>query len=52
MFVHAVNPFGYAHGRRFDETNVDPNRNFLLPGQEYAGCPPTYRQVEAALNPA
>jgi hypothetical protein len=51
VFVHAVNPFGYAHGRRFDEDNVDPNRNFLLPGEEYTGCPPAYAQVEAALNP-
>ena len=51
VLVHAVNPFGYAHGRRFDEGNVDPNRNFLLPGQEYAGCPPVYAEIDPALNP-
>src|SRR5581483_755215 len=40
VFVHAVCPSGFAHLRRFDETNTDLNRNFLLPGEEYAGCPP------------
>ena len=25
--------------------------NFLLPGQEYAGCPPVYAAIDAALNP-
>jgi hypothetical protein len=51
VLVHAVNPFGYAHDRRFDEGNVDPNRNFLLPGDEYAGCPPVYAAIDPALNP-
>jgi hypothetical protein len=51
VLVHAVNPFGFAHVRRFDENNVDPNRNFLLPGEEYAGCPPRYAELDAALNP-
>ena len=27
-FVHAVNPFGFSHGRRVNEDNVDLNRNF------------------------
>lgn len=27
--VHALNPFGFAMGRRVDEHNVDLNRNFL-----------------------
>ena len=26
--VHAINPWGWAHGRRFTEDNVDLNRNF------------------------
>lgn len=26
--VHAINPWGWAHGRRFNEDNVDLNRNF------------------------
>ncbi|KPA83411.1 putative mitochondrial hypothetical protein [Leptomonas pyrrhocoris] len=29
LFVHAVNPFGMAHFRRFNEENVDLNRNYL-----------------------
>src|SRR5207237_9702914 len=51
VLLHAVNPYGYAHLRRFDETNVDPNRNFLLPGREYAGCPPVYAKLDPVLNP-
>lgn len=31
MFVHAVNPYGMAHFRRFNENNVDLNRNALTP---------------------
>src|SRR5258707_1844987 len=27
-FVHAVNPYGFSHGRRVNEDNVDLNRNF------------------------
>ncbi len=29
VLVHAVNPYGFAHGRRVAEGNVDLNRNFL-----------------------
>src|SRR3546814_17471906 len=29
LFVHAVNPFGFAHMLRVNENNVDLNRNFL-----------------------
>ena len=29
VFVHALNPFGMAHYRRFNESNVDLNRNVL-----------------------
>ena len=29
LFVHALNPFGFAKSRRFNENNVDLNRNFL-----------------------
>lgn len=29
LFVHAVNPYGMAHNRRFNENNVDLNRNYL-----------------------
>lgn len=29
ILIHAVNPFGFAHDRRFNENNVDVNRNGL-----------------------
>jgi Protein of unknown function (DUF2817) len=51
VFLHALNPWGYAWGRRVDADNVDPNRNFLLPGEEYQGSPEGYRHFDALLNP-
>ena len=33
--VHALNPFGFHHGRRWNEDGVDPNRN-LLTDAEFA----------------
>jgi Protein of unknown function (DUF2817) len=51
VMIHAVNPFGYAHRRRFNEDNIDLNRNFLLPGQEYAGSPDGYAALDHLLNP-
>ena len=47
----ALNPYGYAWGRRADAANVDPNRNFLLPGEEYRGSPDGYRHFNPLLNP-
>ena len=29
-----VNPYGYKHGRRYNENNVDLNRNVIMPGVE------------------
>ncbi|MCU0705519.1 MAG: M14 family metallopeptidase [Fimbriiglobus sp.] len=51
VFIHAVNPWGFAHRRRFNEDNVDLNRNFLLPGEEYRGSPPGYAELIPLLNP-
>jgi hypothetical protein len=51
VFLHGLNPYGFAWLRRFDENNVDPNRNFLLPGQRYAGAPEGYAHLDALLNP-
>ena len=36
LFVHALNPYGFAHLRRANEHNVDLNRNFLLGADEWA----------------
>jgi hypothetical protein len=51
VFLHALNPHAYAHGRRVDADNVDPNRNFLPPGEEYRGSPDGYKLFDSILNP-
>jgi hypothetical protein len=51
VFLHGLNPFGFAWLRRFDEDNVDPNRNFLLDGEPFAGAPEDYARLNAFLNP-
>jgi Protein of unknown function (DUF2817) len=51
VLLHALNPQGYALGRRTDAANIDPNRNFLLPGQEFSGSPDGYKQFNSLLNP-
>lgn len=51
VLLHGLNPFGFARLRRVDELNVDPNRNFLLPGERYAGAPEGYAGLDRLLNP-
>jgi hypothetical protein len=51
VFLHGLNPFGFAWLRRFDENNVDPNRNFLLADERYEGSPAGYAGLDAFLNP-
>ena len=51
VFLHGLNAHGFACSRRFDENNVDPNRNFLLPGEAYAGSPVGYGRLNRFLNP-
>ncbi len=51
VLVHGLNAYGFAHSRRFDEANVDPNRNLLLPGEEYSGAPPGYAELDPLLSP-
>jgi len=51
VFLHALNPFGFAWSRRVNEDNIDLNRNFLLDGEEYSGSPEAYRKLDALLNP-
>lgn len=50
VLVHALNPYGFAHGRRVNEDNVDLNRNFV----NHAAPPhnPAYDEVHDALVPA
>jgi hypothetical protein len=51
ILIHALNPFGYAWRRRFNEENVDLNRNFLLGGETYTGAPPLSAQFRSVLTP-
>jgi len=51
VLLHALNPWGMAWGRRVNESNVDLNRNFLLPDQSWRGLPAGYGEVDALLNP-
>lgn len=51
VFIHGLNPWGMAHHRRFNESNVDLNRNFLVSKEKFAGAPDAYRNVEWFLNP-
>ncbi|KAH9182475.1 hypothetical protein AeNC1_015547 [Aphanomyces euteiches] len=55
-FVHAVNPYGFAKLRRYNEHNVDLNRNHLTPEQfeEMQSRDPNrfgYTEFASILNP-
>jgi Protein of unknown function (DUF2817) len=56
VFVHAMNPYGFANNRRVNEDNVDLNRNFLTEEEfkkvqarspNYAG----YMDLDTLINP-
>ena len=51
VLIHALNPWGFAWLRRTDAENIDSNRNFLLPGESFEGCPDDYRRLDPLLNP-
>ena len=51
IFVHAINPYGMAWWRRFNENNVDLNRNFLKRDQKYEGVPVGYETIREFINP-
>lgn len=51
IFIHSLNPYGFAYLRRCNEDNVDLNRSFLLPGQHYQGSPKGYDKLDRILNP-
>lgn len=55
VLLHALNPFGYHMGRRWNEENVDLNRNFLEP-DEFDSCRQAtvnslYPKLDPYLNP-
>ena len=51
VLVHVVNPYGMAWLRRFNENNVDLNRNFLGPNEDYSGARKGYPEFDSFLNP-
>lgn len=50
LFLHAMNPYGFAHIRRVTEDNVDLNRNFVDHAQPYPPSP-EYDDLADALAP-
>ena len=50
VYVHALNPHGFSHGRRVTHENVDINRNFHDFSQPLPDNP-AYREVHALLMP-
>ncbi|MDR3499572.1 MAG: M14 family metallopeptidase [Parvibaculum sp.] len=50
LFVHAVNPYGFAWGLRGTENNVDLNRNFLDHNAEHPDNP-LYDELHRFLCP-
>ena len=51
IFLHALNPYGFAWLRRVNEDNIDLNRNFLREGEAYSGAPDGYTALNGLLNP-
>ncbi len=51
ILLHALNPFGFAHRRRFDQDNLDLNRAFFDSPQRPATAD-LYHQLDPLLNPA
>ena len=51
LLLHAVNPYGFAHYRRFTENNVDLNRNASVDDALYRTVNAGYPVVNALINP-
>ena len=50
VLIHAINPFGFAWGRRVTEENVDLNRNFVDYGVPLPANP-DYEALASHINP-
>jgi predicted deacylase len=50
LVIHAINPYGMAHLRRFTEDNVDLNRNFRDHSQPHSPNP-GYENLATAIAP-
>jgi len=51
LFIHGINPYGFAHLRRVNEDNVDLNRNFRDYTKPYPANP-GYDALAYAISPA
>jgi hypothetical protein len=51
LLIHAANPYGFRHGRRVDEANVNLNRNFCLDASVYRRDAPGYAALRWVLEP-
>ena len=51
LWLHSLNPWGMAHGRRVNESNVDLNRNFLPEDQAFEADDDAYDRLAGLLNP-
>jgi predicted deacylase len=50
LMIHAINPYGIAHRRRFNEDNIDVNRNF----RDHTKPPPqnlSYQEIAGFIAP-
>jgi Protein of unknown function (DUF2817) len=49
VFVHALNPYGFAHFTRTNENNVDLNRNFVIRDSSLFPANPHYDSLHQQL---
>ncbi len=52
VLIHALNPFGFAWRRRWNEDNVDLNRSFMPADAPRPEIPETYLELIGWLNPS
>lgn len=52
LFIHGVNPYGFANNRRTNNNNVDLNRNFATDKKTFQETNPGYDLIQDFLNPA
>ena len=52
LFIHAINPWGFAHLRRTDADNVNLNRNFSRADSLFQSRSEGYEKIRSAIEPA